>query len=274
MTVNSCSVSQGKLTITLTKNKFASGIKPIKIVTSEGEKIISFKIFRQEDLDVLLSVLKQDYVKYRIMTSPDGTMNKITHKVTMDEAKTYMQGKVKVLLYDLSNYDTRNLSCEGKCVINADGKTYKDQTPIIESHNGFLYLTIEDSIYGPEKMTVTPGKSGGLITFTNYKRASYAKNPRNMFRGSITFAKDKIKNLKSGNYELRYTVVNELPFNDYLKGIGETSEQDNKEKIKLMGLLAKSYALFYMNPENKHPSIPEGASYTAIDSPDMFQKYV
>lgn len=274
MTVNSCSSAKWKLTVTLTKNKFASWIKPIKVITASWTKIISFKVFRQEDLDVLLSALKLDYVKYRIMTSPDGTMNKITHKVTLDEAKTYMQSNVKVLLYDLSNYETRSLSCEGKCIITADGKTYTDQTPIIESHDGFLYLTIEENIYGPKEMTVRAGKSGGLITFSNYKRTSYASNPRNTFRGSITFTKDKIKNLKSGNYDLKYVVINELPFNDYLRGIGETSEQENKEKIKLMGLLAKSYALFYMNPENKHPSIPEGVKYTAIDSPDMFQKYI
>jgi peptidoglycan hydrolase-like amidase len=29
-----------------------------------------------------------------------------------------------------------------------------------------------------------------------------------------------------------------------------------------------------MNPENRHPSIPVGANYTAIDNPDMYQKYI
>jgi len=275
LTVNSCKASQWTLIVNVTKNKFASWIKPIKVITSEGEKIISFKVFRQEDLDVLLSALKLDYVKYRIMTSPDGTMNKITHKITMDEAKTYMQSNVKVLLYDLSaDYNIWNLSCENKCIINADGKIYTYQAPVIESHNGFLYLTIEDNLYGPKKMTITAGKKNGLITFTNYNRTSYAKNPWNTFRGSVNFVKDKIKNMKSGQYDEKYVVINELPFNDYLKWIGETSEQENKGKIKLMALLAKSYVLFYMNPDNKHPSIPAGVSYTAIDSPDLFQKYI
>jgi len=45
-------------------------------------------------------------------------------------------------------------------------------------------------------------------------------------------------------------------------------------KQSLVLMLAKMYALFYMNPANIHPSIPSGASYTAIDNPDMFQKYV
>jgi peptidoglycan hydrolase-like amidase len=41
-----------------------------------------------------------------------------------------------------------------------------------------------------------------------------------------------------------------------------------------MALLAKSYLLFYLNKKNIHPSIPESASYVAIDSPELFQKYV
>jgi 6-phosphogluconolactonase (cycloisomerase 2 family) len=152
------------------------------------------------------------------MASPDGTINKITHKVALDEAKTYMQSNMKVLLYDLTaNYEIWNLSCEGKCIINVDGKIYTYQTPIVESHNGFLYLTIEENIYGPEKMTITAGRKDGLITFSNYNRASYAKNPWNSFRGSIIFTQDKIKNMKSGNYDTKYVVINELPFNDYMK---------------------------------------------------------
>ena len=66
-------------------------------------------------------------------------------------------------------------------------------------------------------MTITAGKKDGLITFTNYKRTSYASNPRNTFRGSITFVKDKIKNMKSGQYDEKYVAINELPFNDYMK---------------------------------------------------------
>ena len=59
-----------------------------------------------------------------------------------------------------------------------------------------------------------------------------------------------------------------------MKGIGETSDTDNLVKQALVLLLAKMYALFYMNPTNVHPSIPAGASYQAIDDPNLYQKYV
>ena len=69
-------------------------------------------------------------------------------------------------------------------------------------------------------------------------------------------------------------VINKTSFDNYMKGIAETSDSDNYEKQKTVLLLAKMYTLFYINGENVHPSIPAGASYQAIDNPDMFQKYV
>jgi SpoIID/LytB domain protein len=69
-------------------------------------------------------------------------------------------------------------------------------------------------------------------------------------------------------------MINALPFEDYLNGIAETSEAEHSEKLKVMSLLVKSYAIFYLNGKNKHPSIPQGANYQAIDHPDFFQKYV
>jgi hypothetical protein len=41
-----------------------------------------------------------------------------------------------------------------------------------------------------------------------------------------------------------------------------------------MAILAKSYMAYYLNPANRHPSIPTGETYNAIDDPDYFQKYV
>lgn len=68
--------------------------------------------------------------------------------------------------------------------------------------------------------------------------------------------------------------MNRTTFDNYMKGIAETSDAENRNKQMIVLLLAKMYALFYLNGENNHPSIPAGASYQAIDNPDMFQKYV
>jgi hypothetical protein len=57
-----------------------------------------------------------------------------------------------------------------------------------------------------------------------------------------------------------------------MKGIVETNDTESLEKNKIMALLAKSYAVFYL--KNVHPNIPTGAIYHAVDDPDIFQKYV
>jgi hypothetical protein len=44
-----------------------------------------------------------------------------------------------------------------------------------------------------------------------------------------------------------YTVVNTLPFEQYLRGIAEVSDQEHTEKIKAMVLLVKAYALYYIS---------------------------
>ena len=69
-------------------------------------------------------------------------------------------------------------------------------------------------------------------------------------------------------------VINRTSFDNYMRGIAETSDTDNVQKQTLILLLAKMYTLFYADGQNVHPSIPAGASYQAIDNPDMFQKYV
>lgn len=90
----------------------------------------------------------------------------------------------------------------------------------------------------------------------------------------MIWKKDTLKNLAAGKYLEQAIVTNKTTFDNYMKGIAETSDSDNIQKQTLVLLLAKMYTLFYINGKNTHPSIPAGASYQAIDNPDMFQKYV
>lgn len=73
-------------------------------------------------------------------------------------------------------------------------------------------------------------------------------------------------------------VVNELPLEYYLKGMGEVSEGDAKslpEKSKTIVVAARSYALYYRDPtltlfKRKFPGKP----YDVSDDPDESQKYL
>ncbi|MFH0834436.1 MAG: N-acetylmuramoyl-L-alanine amidase, partial [Patescibacteria group bacterium] len=65
-------------------------------------------------------------------------------------------------------------------------------------------------------------------------------------------------------------VINELPLETYLHGIAEASPTDPNEKKKLMAVLARSYALYYIDPA--HRKFP-GKAWDGDDSPARFQQY-
>ena len=69
----------------------------------------------------------------------------------------------------------------------------------------------------------------------------------------------------------KLAVINDLPIEWYLKGMGEVSNGDLAEKIKTIVVSARSYGLWYMNPLNRKFA---GEPYDGSDDPDVFQKYL
>jgi stage II sporulation protein D len=66
-------------------------------------------------------------------------------------------------------------------------------------------------------------------------------------------------------------VINELPIEDYLRGLAEISNGDNPEKVKSILVSARGYATYYSDPAHrKFPDKP----YDGSDNPDEFQKYL
>lgn len=67
------------------------------------------------------------------------------------------------------------------------------------------------------------------------------------------------------------TVINELPLESYIRGIAEPLPTDPPEKAKLLAILARSYALYYV--DSAHRKYP-GKPYDGSDNPAEFQKYL
>ncbi|MFT7184177.1 MAG: putative membrane protein [Oceanicoccus sp.] len=82
----------------------------------------------------------------------------------------------------------------------------------------------------------------------------------NQFRGLLEIRED----------EGELIVINELPLEDYLKGIAEVSNDAHEEKAKTIIVLARSYAYYYMTEGEKFPGKP----YHLDDDPDTSQKYL
>ncbi len=68
----------------------------------------------------------------------------------------------------------------------------------------------------------------------------------------------------------RLILINELPLEDYLKGIAEVIDSEPEEKLKTLAVLARTYAQYYLEKDQKFPDKP----YDASDDPDVFQKYL
>ena len=65
-------------------------------------------------------------------------------------------------------------------------------------------------------------------------------------------------------------LINELPLEQYLLGLAEEPDSEPYEKQKAFAVAARSYAGYYMSPDNrKFPGKP----YDGDDSPMRFQKY-
>lgn len=49
-----------------------------------------------------------------------------------------------------------------------------------------------------------------------------------------------------GAYVSQYALINTLPMSQYLAGIAEASDSEPMEKTKVLALLTKAYALYYV----------------------------
>lgn len=82
----------------------------------------------------------------------------------------------------------------------------------------------------------------------------------NKFRGSIEVRK----------VDGETVLINELPLEDYVRGIAEETNTTPEEKLKTMSILARTYAYYYLTKDEKFPGMP----YDLDDDPSTSQKYL
>lgn len=120
-----------------------------------------------------------------------------------------------------------------------------------------------ETVKNAQIVQVVPKETNGIVEIlTMERRPSWntALND-NRFRGTME--------MRVIDGETAY--INELPLEDYLKGLAEVSNGDHPEKQKTIAVLARTYARFYMDPANrKFPGMP----YDGSDDPAIFQRYL
>ncbi|GHW02632.1 hypothetical protein AGMMS50249_4180 [candidate division SR1 bacterium] len=242
--------------------------------TSNGltfsQKLSLLQSTQQPLLSKVISIIRSRYSGN--LQKASNLMNKMTYKYNLSEIKNLTNSDISVLLYELTTkYRTFDIQCENLCAFILDGNTYQKSSATLSFTDDGIQVNLNSDILSAQEIIIK--SDNNLISITNYDRVSYAKIPRNTFHGSLIFHRDNYQTL-DGMSKNDFVVINQLSFSDYMRGIVESNDTETLEKNKVMALIAKNYALFYLEKKNLHPNIPANATFSAIDSPEMFQKYV
>ncbi len=166
------------------------------------------------------------------------------------------------------------LGFEGDPEISADGdfdlytgtkylETFDSGDTIKVSYkNGKYQAESDDEIFSKTEPIRFVPKGDSILEIENFEhRPSWnQKLNDNQYRGV----------LEVRMVDDEFVVINELPLEDYLKGLGEVSNSELTEKIKTIVVAARSYAKFYTDIADKFPGKP----YDLDDNPDVSQKYL
>ena len=132
----------------------------------------------------------------------------------------------------------------------------------VKYENGSFTVTAKLQNYNVAGRPRLVPSSGTIMRVDNWERRNTwgDRANNNEFRGTLEVLL----------YDGELHIVNELPLEDYLKGIAEESSTAPDEKIKTIMVIARTYARFYMDVSKKFP----GAPFDLNDDPNYSQKYL
>lgn len=194
-------------------------------------------------------------------TSPAPTSNNSPN--TLSQSK---QNNIRIRL-SVPNSDQHTITADQNYKIWGDNNNelfiVSKNTPVLIKKSGnFLNLQVGGQNKVSQTIQIQAEKEGIVeISSWEHRPAWNQTLNDNRFRGIL-----ELQILDNA-----ITFINELPLEDYLKGIAEVSNSDPTEKQKTMAVIARSYAKFYLDPTNiKFPGKP----YHGSDDPNQFQKYL
>ena len=158
------------------------------------------------------------------------------------------------------------VSVDGDYQLVVDGieqqSATRNQKLTIAPESQGLVVQVGATMYHGKVVRVVPKDPQGIITLLNFQhQPDWSKNLNdNQYRGAIEW--------RIVNSQL--TTINDLPLQSYLKGLAEVSNSAPLEKQKVMAIIARSYAGYYLIKDKKFPGMP----YDLDDDPNISQKYL
>lgn len=237
---------------------------------------IVFDIDRASNQAILFKQRREEYIIKNWMPSVSNLSEKIKDIINKEDIKTLIQQSINVLLYELSTTKSeRNIVCPNCTITDDQWNIYLDKVFSIKNNGTSVsYKSRTTTRENINSLVITTNKIDSKVFVSNYERKSYAGIMRNNFYGSLIISKQKLKKIDSDTVSEQYVLVNRVSFDQYMRGIIESNDSEPVEKIRTMAILAKNYITYYLSPLHRHPSIPDGVNYNAIDDARIFQKYV
>ncbi len=151
----------------------------------------------------------------------------------------------------LGNF-TKNVSISAN---NGGYKVYENDQLIDTKKTGEIYTAnIKndlDILFVPDSSSaimVIYGQDGFTYGQAHPFHSGYGGATDNRFRGNI-----RLKYSANSN---KYWIINELPMEDYVNGIGEANNSDNSTYLQAFSIMIRSYAYHYVDLGGKHPNEP------------------
>lgn len=236
----------------------------VKVIVAESSAVTDISLNSPGQ-----DVLKKNLVAAQLLRSTDSLSHFLVEDIggepiDIEDVISSSLRDIRVKLSMPETYSIAETNQDFKLLID-NSELYTGTTGervTITTEPSGLVVKAGENMYRGKVVKILPQDENGLVTLVNFNHAP-AWNPKlndNQYRGAMEW---RVINSK-------LVTINELPLEDYLKGLAEVSNSSPYEKQKLMAIIARSYALYYLTKAEKFPGLP----YNLDDSPDVSQKYL
>ena len=145
---------------------------------------------------------------------------------------------MRIALFNTGENDAVFVTADGAFTVKAGDGSEKDYTA--NETATAVWSASHDTKFIPKN-------AGTIFTVKSYELFNWNKTVNfNAFRGALE--------LRFSPKSKKVWMVNELPLDDYLAGLGEALETDNPEYQKAFSVASRSYALFHLMRGGKYGS--------------------
>ena len=236
------------------KNSNIVAIRSPEEFKSAGYKWSSVIEISKEEMRLYKDPVKisSSSVDQRLQEASQSTESKKIIKPIRPEIESETKGEsfteepnIRIAIYSADNKDVR-ITANGNYTVNYYGssgeiskieKKIADEKTIIPHFNSASYVK-----FIPESRDV-------ILQVLSYSDLSWnGEINDNKFRGNI-----EIKYSKNSK---KIWIINELSLEDYINGIAEALNDSPDEYLKSFGVIARTYAMYYIKKEGKHLGEP------------------